>query len=125
MSSFILKRSLFIYLAAVGLSCVLQGLRCSAWTPVALWRVGSPATDQTCVRCIAEWALSHWATRGNPRGVFRFGLIILGKNFAGAVHMLPNLSPETSYNWGPTSGEELGRFHWKNPYQPPPGLSSS
>ena len=30
---------------------------------------------------------------GNPRDVFRFSLIILGKNF-GAVHMLPNLSQQ-------------------------------
>lgn len=124
-SSFILKRSLFIYLAAVGLSCVLQGLRCGAWTRLLCGRWDPQPRIKLVSAASQSGLLATGPPEGNPRGVFRFGLIILGKN-CGAVHMLPNLSHQRLLTTGvPPQAKNWDVFIGKILINLPPGLSSS
>ena len=98
-----LKIYLLIYLAALCLSCGMQGL-CSlmqdlfiAVHRLQLWHTGlvlvacglncyatcgilvSPTRDQTHVPCIAKWTCNHWTTReATVLTIYRFSLTVAG-----------------------------------------------
>ena len=88
---FVFNIYLFIYLAALGLSCGTWGRHCVMWdllvgvhglshcgtrtpgypgsvvVPCGLWHMGSSSTrDQTCVPCVGGQILNHWTTRDVP-----------------------------------------------------------
>lgn len=60
----VLSFLLFVYLAALDLSCIMQGL---SWRPtdslVAALRLSCPTRDQTRVSCFARWILNHRTIR--------------------------------------------------------------
>ena len=58
------------YLAASGLSCIIQDLflQCSGFSklPLGMWDLSSPTRDRTCISCIARQILNHWTMREVP-----------------------------------------------------------
>ena len=80
---------IFIYLAALGLSCGMRDRCCSMWDlslwhvgfsllvvcglqslwaqqPHSIWDLSSPTRDRTCILCIGKWILNHWTTKEVP-----------------------------------------------------------
>ena len=70
--------NVFLYLAASGLSCAVQGLLLwcsdslvvvSAWLLHGMWDLSSLTRDQTLVPCIINQILNHWTTREVPESI--------------------------------------------------------
>ena len=102
-SVFIYFKTIFIHLSGCsGSELCPAGPLMWCLDSVALWQVGSPATDQTCVCRIAEWTLSHWATRGESPRCSQTQSNYSWEELWCSAHASQFVTAETSYNWIPS-----------------------